>query len=82
MSKPTDYENSPAGGSRNHSAIHTGHSSQYRLNGPLGTMPWMFGDHSDTGLCGCRRRILSHCMVLSQYTMMCSIIEMLICDHY
>jgi len=64
----------PVSGSRIKDIEITGHISQHRMNGPLSSTSWKFWAHSDTGPCGCGRRIWSHCFRISHSMMKFSII--------
>jgi len=72
----TEYEISPASGLRIHNTATTGHSSQYRMSGPLLSMSWKCYGHSSTGPCGCGKGIPLLCITSSLYTMTCLIIWM------
>jgi len=76
----TIYENLHASGSTLQNTVNTSHTSQHRTNGPLRSTSWMYWGHSDIGPCGCQRGIQSHCIMLSQCTITCSIIRMTLCE--
>ena len=73
LSMPTAYRNSPTSGSQTQNMLNIGHYSQLMINGRLSSMSWKCWGHCDIGPIGCRRGIQSHCIMLSQYTMTCSI---------
>jgi len=79
-SVPCDYVNSQASGLKVQYTVITGHSTQLKMNGPLWSMSWKCWRHYNSGPYGCRRGIQSHCITLSQCTMISSITWMAWCD--
>ena len=73
-STPTDYGNSYASGFKFPNTVITGHSSQYKMNGPFWSMSWKNWGHSNIRHCGCWRGVQWHYITFSQCTMTCSII--------
>ena len=76
MSEHTNYENSPASGSKIQHAIISHYALQHRMNGWLSTLSWKSWGHSDIGPCGCWGGIRSDSITLLRSTITCSIIWM------
>jgi len=72
-SAPTKYGNSHESGFITQNTVNTSCYSQLSMNGWLSSMSWKYWGHFRIVSFGCRRRIQSHFITLSQYTMTCSI---------
>jgi len=78
--EPSNYEISPASGSRLHNTAITGHCSQRSKNGPSSSTSWMIWGHFDTGPCGFWKGLQLPCTTSSLSTMTCSITWMALCQ--
>jgi len=73
LSKPTNYANSPASGSRIQNIQSTGHCSQHRMNRPSSSTSCKFWSHVNTGSCVCWKDMQLLCIMSSLSTMTYSI---------